>query len=158
MISFLPTFDQFHSICRCQLAELSLDHFQRLCASSLSLLRANVSDADVSIVIDAGNSPPGRTHVAHAAKSSDALPRSHNYVQEAGELLASAASRWAAEDIQAASAADHSDAEVSQIALLDEIHRLRLQLSTQHVRVINSYAEGFKSFSAKGRPTAGVNV
>jgi hypothetical protein len=137
----------FFPLCRCQLAELSLDHFQRLCASSLSLLRANASTAKAA-VDDSADIAPARTptHVMHSANIARPPTVSLNYVPEAGELLAGAASRWAVEDVHAACAADHSEGEISLITLLDEIHRLRVQLSMQHVRVINCYAEGIKPF------------
>ena len=134
------------SVPRCQLAELSLDHFQRLCDSSLSLLRANASNFnDGASLPDAelqfkNISPPSKAAVARSR---------HNHVQEAGQLLANAACRWAIEDIEAASTAHHLNVESSSITLLDEIHRLRLQLSIQHTRVINCYAEGLKNFAAQ---------
>ena len=136
------------TVFRCQLAELSLDHFQRLCDSSLSLLRANAGNSNDGAYLPDRElqfqnlSPPSKTAVS--------LHR-HNHVQEAGQLLANAACRWAVEDIDAASAADYPDVESSSITLLDEIHRLRLQLSMQHTRVINSYAEGLKKFTAQQR-------
>ncbi len=67
-------------------------------------------------------------------------------MQQAGELLAHAAGRWAAEDVQAVATAERACAELSTITLLDEVHRLRLQLGVQHMRVIKAYAEGIKSF------------
>ncbi len=128
---------------------MSLDHFQRLCASSLSLLRANVANAAD------GSSPPHATaHVLNATGAADracVVPLPHNAVQEAGELLAAAASRWATADVESVCDADRAASETPLISLLDEIHRLRLQLSMQHVRVINSYAEGLKQFSSQQR-------
>ena len=128
---------------------MSLDHFQRLCASSLSLLRANVANA-----ADGSSPPPATAHVLNATRAADharAVPLARNVVQEAGELLAAAASRWAAADVESVCAADCADAEAPLISLFDEIHRLRLQLSMQHVRVINSYAEGLKQFTSQQR-------
>jgi hypothetical protein len=113
-------------------------------------VRANVSNANVALA-DAGISPP-------QTPTQVTPPQSHNLAQEAGELLANAAARWASEDIQAACAANDSDAEAPLIALLDEVHRLRLQLCMQHARVIGSYAEGIKSFSTQRRETANAHV
>jgi hypothetical protein len=71
------------SIFRCQLAELSLYHFQRLCDSSLSLLRASASNSNDALQFQ-NLSPPSKTAVS--------LHR-HNHVQEAVQLLANAACR-----------------------------------------------------------------
>jgi hypothetical protein len=125
-----------------------LDHFQRLCDSSLSLLRANVTNS-----ID-GLSQPADSSKLHAPSrspsSSAAALQHHSRVQEAGELLASAASRWAAEDVERTSTTDgQATVDCSSIILLDEIHRLRLQLSQQHMRVMNAYAEGIKQFEQR---------
>ncbi len=154
---------------RCQLAELSLDHFQRLCDSSLSLLRtsvtsANHDDSSVSLSVaqthiqnsaHTSSSPSARFHQPSLQPPSryppSPPPPRTNLVQEAGELLANAASRWACEDIELSSSVDLCNFEVPVIALLDEVHRLRLQLSKQHARVVSAYAEGIKKFTAEKR-------
>jgi hypothetical protein len=69
-------------------------------------------------------------------------------MQQAGELLAHAVGRWASEDVEAVLLAERACGDVSTITLLDEVHQLRLQLGAQHMRVINAYAEGIKSFEA----------
>jgi hypothetical protein len=142
---------RFPDLFRCQLAELALHHFQRLCDSSLALLRANVTDH-----IDAQSQAPASSQLQHATRRSPKPnapppppPPHHNFVQEAGELLAGAAQQWAAEDVACVAAGDVIDVDSSSITLLDEIHRLRLQLSQQHMRVINSYAEGIKHFEQR---------
>ena len=125
-----------------------MDHFQRLCDSSLSLLRANVTNS-----IDGLSQPADSSQLHAPGRSASSLAvalQHHSRVQEAGELLASAASRWAAEDVERASTTDgHATVDCSSIVLLDEIHRLRLQLSHQHMRVMNSYAEGIKQFEQR---------
>lgn len=79
-----------------------------------------------------------------------------NFVPEAGQLLANAASRWTAEDIEAfaSSSDDFSAAHVTTVTLLDEIQRLRLQLSAQHKRVIAAYAEGIKHLTVEQKLSA----
>jgi hypothetical protein len=77
-----------------------------------------------------------------------------NFVPEAGQLLANAARRWTAEDIDVSSSDKFSAAQESTVTLLDEIHRLRLQLSAQHKRVIAAYAEGIKHLTAEQKLSA----
>ena len=150
------------------MAELSLDHFQRLCDSSLSLLRASVtSDAPASPAMPSVQSyvhissasftlPSTTTQhhpVSHLANS---VPAQMNFVPEAGQLLANAASRWTAEDIEAfaSSSDDFSAAHATTVILLDEVRRLRLQLSAQHKRVIAAYAEGIKHLTVEQKLSA----
>jgi hypothetical protein len=148
------------------LAELSLDHFQRLCDSSLSLLRASVtSDAPASPAVPSVESsvhlssasftlPSTTTQHQPVSHLLNSIPTQMNFVPEAGQLLANAARRWTAEDIDVSSSDKFSAAQESTVTLLDEIHRLRLQLSAQHKRVIAAYAEGIKHLTAEQKLSA----
>jgi hypothetical protein len=125
------------------LAELSLDHFQRLCDSSLALLRANSSDGSGENLQFAASVH----HMNRRQASHETLISQCSAAKEAGELLANAASQWAAEDVESASASNPPVVEDSSVTLLDEIYRLRLQLSMQHMRVVKLYADGVAQFT-----------